>query len=160
MVACFAQLSPRRQETLLYMAVSVLTANTVNAVLGEWGFYTADMSELVANHPYHTLITYGKPVGNFGRAPWIIQFYSSLFRHSAGHRDRRCAGFSRLPAGLLFHADGTEEEQEEVEGAPRTGFRHWVYHSKGKKQRKFLFQNKVPTYFIVQDSRDQPRHER
>lgn len=62
MVACFAQLSPRRQEILLYMAVTVLTANTINAVLSEWGFYRADMSKLVLNHPYHTLITYGKPV--------------------------------------------------------------------------------------------------
>lgn len=62
MVACFAQLSPRRQEILLYTAVSVLAANSVNAVLSEWGFYTADMPKLLMNHPYHTLITYGKPV--------------------------------------------------------------------------------------------------
>lgn len=60
MVACFAQLSGRRQEVLLYMAVSVLTANTINAVLGEWGFYTADMGRLVKEHPYHSLMAYGE----------------------------------------------------------------------------------------------------
>lgn len=60
MLACFAQLSPRRQEFLLYMAASILAVNTVNAVLSEWGFYWADMPKLVMNHPYHTLITYGR----------------------------------------------------------------------------------------------------
>lgn len=56
MTACFGQLSPRRQEFLLYMAVSILAANSVNAVLTEWCLYWTDLSKLIANRPYQTLI--------------------------------------------------------------------------------------------------------
>ncbi|KAB0796998.1 hypothetical protein PPYR_11059 [Photinus pyralis] len=57
MTACFGQLSARRQEFLLYMAVSILAVNAVNVVLIEWCLYWTDLlSKLIANRPYQTLI--------------------------------------------------------------------------------------------------------
>ncbi|KRT83959.1 hypothetical protein AMK59_308, partial [Oryctes borbonicus] len=50
MVACFGQLSTRRQELLLYMAVSILIVNSVNTVLSEWGYFIADMEKLLSAH--------------------------------------------------------------------------------------------------------------
>ncbi|XP_044256304.1 uncharacterized protein LOC123006137 [Tribolium madens] len=58
MLSCLGRLSPRRQEFLLYMAVSILTVNSVNVVLSEWGLHFSDMSELLKNHPNHMLIDY------------------------------------------------------------------------------------------------------
>ncbi|KAF5282873.1 hypothetical protein FQR65_LT14197, partial [Abscondita terminalis] len=58
MTACFSQLSSRRQEILLYMAVSILAANAVNTVLTEWCLYWTDLPKLLANRPYQTLIYY------------------------------------------------------------------------------------------------------
>ncbi|EFA12608.2 hypothetical protein TcasGA2_TC006849 [Tribolium castaneum] len=58
MLSCLGRLSPRRQEFLLYMAVSILTVNSVNVVLSEWGLYFTDMTELLKNHPNHMLIDY------------------------------------------------------------------------------------------------------
>lgn len=59
MVACFGQLSARRQEILLYITVSILIVNAVNTVLSEWGYYRADMEELLSAHQYQVLINYG-----------------------------------------------------------------------------------------------------
>ncbi|GLV42739.1 hypothetical protein CBL_03479 [Carabus blaptoides fortunei] len=39
MIACFGDPSPKRQERLLYVAMSILAVNTVNAVITEWTFY-------------------------------------------------------------------------------------------------------------------------
>ncbi|GJQ87971.1 hypothetical protein Trydic_g12900 [Trypoxylus dichotomus] len=58
MVACFGQLSVRRQELLLYMAVSILIVNSVNTVLSEWGYFIADMEKLLSAHQYQALINY------------------------------------------------------------------------------------------------------
>lgn len=58
MVACFGQLSSRRQELLLYMAISILIVNSVNTVLSEWGYYLADMEKLLSAHQYQVLINY------------------------------------------------------------------------------------------------------
>ncbi|KAF5294115.1 hypothetical protein FQA39_LY13486 [Lamprigera yunnana] len=58
MTACFSQLSSRRQELLLYMAISILAANAVNTVLTEWCLYWTDLPKLLINRPYQTLIYY------------------------------------------------------------------------------------------------------
>lgn len=39
MTACLGGPTPRRQERLLYVSISVLIVNTVCAVLTEWTFY-------------------------------------------------------------------------------------------------------------------------
>lgn len=59
-IACFSDVSPRRQEALLYVAISILFVNTANAVLGEWFLYAVDMQKVLAEYPYQTLIQYGK----------------------------------------------------------------------------------------------------
>ncbi|XP_018335952.1 uncharacterized protein LOC108744590 [Agrilus planipennis] len=56
MVACFGRLSARRQELLLFMAISILIVNVVNAVLSEWNFYWTDMVQILEDHQYNTLI--------------------------------------------------------------------------------------------------------
>lgn len=67
MVACFGQLSARRQELLLYMAVSILIVNSVNTVLSEWGYFIADMDKLLSAHQYQVLINYGNKTIITGR---------------------------------------------------------------------------------------------
>ncbi|XP_017773424.1 PREDICTED: uncharacterized protein LOC108560408 isoform X2 [Nicrophorus vespilloides] len=58
MVACCGQLSSRRQETLLYITVSILTLNIVNIIITEWGFYSEDLPKMFQKHRYHTLVEY------------------------------------------------------------------------------------------------------
>lgn len=60
MVACCGQVTPRRQEYLLYMTISILMANVINAIVSEWGFYTEDLPKLLIKHQYHLLVQYGK----------------------------------------------------------------------------------------------------
>lgn len=59
MLACFGQVTLKRQELLLYATVSILTVNTVNAVLNEWDFYMSDTHQLLVDHPHFSLISYG-----------------------------------------------------------------------------------------------------
>lgn len=58
MVACCGQVTPRRQEYLLYMTISILMANVINAIVSEWGFYTEDLPKLLIKHQYHLLVQY------------------------------------------------------------------------------------------------------
>lgn len=60
MVACILVLSPKRQEILLYMSISILTVNCVNMLLMEYRFYVADILKLLNNYSNHVLIDYGK----------------------------------------------------------------------------------------------------
>lgn len=62
MVACFGQLSIRRQELLLYMAASILIVNSVNIVLSEWGYFMADLKKLLSTHHYEVLVHYGNEI--------------------------------------------------------------------------------------------------
>ncbi|XP_063910876.1 uncharacterized protein LOC135128017 isoform X2 [Zophobas morio] len=80
MLACLGRLSPRRQEFILYMAVSILTVNSVNVVLSEWGLYFSDMSELLKNHPNHMLIDYACFATRIATAAVIVvSFLDSQF---------------------------------------------------------------------------------
>jgi hypothetical protein len=80
MLASLGTLSPRRQELLLYMAVSILTVNSVNVVLSEWGLYFSDMSELLRNHPNHMLIDYACFATRIATAAVIVvSFLDSQF---------------------------------------------------------------------------------
>ncbi|RZC34347.1 suppressor protein SRP40-like, partial [Asbolus verrucosus] len=80
MLACMGRLSPRRQEFLLYMAVSILTVNSVNVVLSEWGLHFSDMSELLKNHPNHMLIDYACFATRIATAAVIVvSFLDSQF---------------------------------------------------------------------------------
>lgn len=58
MVACCGQISPKRQESLLYIIISILIVNTVNVIITEWGFYIEDLPKLLQKHQYHTLVQY------------------------------------------------------------------------------------------------------
>lgn len=60
MVACFGKMSPLRQEVLLYMSISILITNTMNALYNEWNFYNVDVLQLIKNNSYQTLIKYGE----------------------------------------------------------------------------------------------------
>lgn len=60
MVACISALSSKRQEILLYLAVSILAVNSVDIVLTEYWFYTADMPKILKSYSNHTLIDYGE----------------------------------------------------------------------------------------------------
>lgn len=57
-VACIGILSPRRQEILLYLAVSILTMTIVNIVITEYWFYSTDMSKILKKYSNHVIIEY------------------------------------------------------------------------------------------------------
>lgn len=58
MVACIGVVSSKRQETLLYLAVSILAVNAVTVVLTEWKLYFMDMPKLLNSYTNHVLIDY------------------------------------------------------------------------------------------------------
>ncbi|XP_060520520.1 uncharacterized protein LOC132698472 [Cylas formicarius] len=57
-VACIGLLSPKRQEVLLYLAVSILAVNVVALLFTEWKIYFAEVPKLLDNYPNHVLIDY------------------------------------------------------------------------------------------------------
>ncbi|KAG5886740.1 hypothetical protein JTB14_019438 [Gonioctena quinquepunctata] len=64
MVACIGVLSPRRQEVLLYLAISILALGCVNLILVEYQMYIADMPKILRSYSNHMLIDYGKEINS------------------------------------------------------------------------------------------------
>lgn len=60
MVACIGMISPKRQEILLYLAISVLAVNSVNVIITEWRLYHTDLLNLLNKYTNHVLIESGK----------------------------------------------------------------------------------------------------
>ncbi|CAG9864594.1 unnamed protein product [Phyllotreta striolata] len=58
-VACIGVVSPKRQEVLLYLAISILTMGIVNVVITEHWFYVHDLSKIFKKYTNHMLIEYG-----------------------------------------------------------------------------------------------------
>lgn len=56
MIVCIRTATSRRQEVLLYMAISILLVNIVNIILTEWRIYVTDMPELLKRFHNHVLI--------------------------------------------------------------------------------------------------------
>ncbi|KAL1518202.1 hypothetical protein ABEB36_001863 [Hypothenemus hampei] len=54
--SCIGPRARKKQEILLYLAFSVLSVNTVTAVLTEWDLYFFDMSKLSSAYSNHALI--------------------------------------------------------------------------------------------------------
>ncbi|XP_074038514.1 uncharacterized protein [Leptinotarsa decemlineata] len=80
MVACIGVLSPRRQETLLYLAVSVLSIACVNVILTEYRIYKTDMPKLLKSYSNHMLIDYACFVTRIATAVvLLVSFVDSQF---------------------------------------------------------------------------------
>ncbi|KAJ8922378.1 hypothetical protein NQ315_004321 [Exocentrus adspersus] len=72
MVACISALSSRRQEILLYLAISILTVNAVNIILTEYWIYMADMPKILKNYNNHMLIDYACFVSRIATAIVLV----------------------------------------------------------------------------------------
>ncbi|KAJ8937765.1 hypothetical protein NQ318_006628, partial [Aromia moschata] len=72
MVACVSMLSPKRQEILLYLAISILTVNSVNAILTEYWFYVSDMPKILKHYTNHMLIEYACFVSRIAAAVVLV----------------------------------------------------------------------------------------
>ncbi|KAJ8978526.1 hypothetical protein NQ317_000898 [Molorchus minor] len=72
MVACVSLLSPRRQEILLYLAICILTVNSVNAILTEYRLYVADMPKILEHYTNHMLIDYACFVSRIATAIVLV----------------------------------------------------------------------------------------
>lgn len=72
MVACVSTLSPRRQEILLYLAISILIVNAVDTVLTEYWFYVADMPKILKSYNNHMLIEYACFVSRIATAIVLV----------------------------------------------------------------------------------------
>lgn len=84
LVACINAVTPRRQEVLLYMAVSVVTVNLVNFIIMEYCFYIVNMPRLLKIYNNHILINYGKYTGvKFRKNCWIKHFRFAMPRNQA-----------------------------------------------------------------------------
>ncbi|KAF7271135.1 hypothetical protein GWI33_015961 [Rhynchophorus ferrugineus] len=57
-VACITVPTVKRQETLLYLAVSILAVNSVVVIQSEWKLYFTDMPNLLNKYSNHVLIDY------------------------------------------------------------------------------------------------------
>lgn len=80
-MACIGILSPRRQEILLYLAVSILTMTIVNIVITEYWFYSTDMSKILKKYSNHVIIEYGKTIVYHNYFTWSISFSFSTFNY-------------------------------------------------------------------------------
>lgn len=81
-MACIGILSPRRQEILLYLAVSILTMTIVNIVITEYWFYSTDMSKILKKYSNHVIIEYGKTIIYHNYFTWSISFsFSTTFNY-------------------------------------------------------------------------------
>lgn len=60
MVTCIVALSRKRQETLLFLAASILAVNIIAVLLTEWKLYFIDMPKLLSTYTNHVLIDCGK----------------------------------------------------------------------------------------------------
>lgn len=80
-LVCFAKLSPRRQEALLYISCTVLAVNMSAAILREWGLYFQNLNDLLKDHPHHLVILYSELIfySSFFIAEVVIYFDSSLY---------------------------------------------------------------------------------
>ncbi|ERL93293.1 hypothetical protein D910_10589 [Dendroctonus ponderosae] len=56
MVTCIGALSRKRQETLLFLAASILAVNIIAVLLTEWKLYFLDMPKLLSTYTNHMLI--------------------------------------------------------------------------------------------------------
>lgn len=64
MVACIGMISPKRQEILLYLAISILAVNSVNVIITEWRLYYTDLLSVLNKYSNHVLIESGKLIKN------------------------------------------------------------------------------------------------
>ncbi|XP_072383110.1 uncharacterized protein [Diabrotica undecimpunctata] len=71
-IACICVLSPRRQEMLLYLAVSILTMTIVNIVVTEYWFYKHDMSQILKKYTNYLLIEYACFVSRVAAAVVLV----------------------------------------------------------------------------------------
>ncbi|XP_018569844.1 uncharacterized protein LOC108909882 [Anoplophora glabripennis] len=72
MVACISALSSKRQEILLYLAISILAVNSVDIILTEYWFYVADMPKILKNYNNHMLIEYACFVSRIATAIVLV----------------------------------------------------------------------------------------
>ncbi|VEN34400.1 unnamed protein product [Callosobruchus maculatus] len=80
MVACISDFSPKRQESLLYMAVSILVVNCINLTLMEYWFYVVDVPKLLGQYTNHLLIEYACFVTRIASAVvLVVAFLDSQF---------------------------------------------------------------------------------
>ncbi|KAG5866848.1 hypothetical protein JTB14_026130 [Gonioctena quinquepunctata] len=80
MVACIGVLSPRRQEVLLYLAISILALGCVNLILVEYQMYIADMPKILRSYSNHMLIDYACFASRIATAVvLLVSFLDSQF---------------------------------------------------------------------------------
>ncbi|XP_056635882.1 uncharacterized protein LOC130444651 [Diorhabda sublineata] len=79
-IACIGVLSPRRQEILLYLAISILTITIVNIIVTEYWFYTTDMSKILRKYSNYLLIEYACFVSRVAAAVvFVVSFIDCQF---------------------------------------------------------------------------------
>lgn len=126
MVACCGQVTPRRQETLLYMTVSILMANVANIVVTEYGFYHIHIVKLMEEHQYNELIKYAC-FGARGTAALIllISFLDSQLAFCSMQSAAVARAGKKQPKNLYYHhhrggpgplgANGSHEQVSDIE---------------------------------------------
>lgn len=81
-LACIVSPSIKRQEILLYLAISILAVNAVVVILTEWKLYFTDMPKLLKKYTNHVLIDYALFVLRIAVATVLaVSFLDSQFAY-------------------------------------------------------------------------------
>ncbi|XP_046996105.1 uncharacterized protein LOC124610325 isoform X1 [Schistocerca americana] len=94
MLACIGDLTPKKQESLLYFAISILAFNAVNLVVlevGEWNlFLTEDVSKLISQNNLRKLIFYARITTSISSALAVItSFFDTQFTYCSMQRRQK-----------------------------------------------------------------------